>query len=101
MPTAYSGERERRFHAIVNVQQVSAAEAADVGSGVHDNIGEPSIPAVTYSDSQTQTTESLPRFCPRQGVARDRCCGRRRRLAHRVSPGFELDAVTVVNQTVQ
>jgi hypothetical protein len=36
--SAYSAQRERRFHAIVNAWGVSAAAAADVGSSVHDEI---------------------------------------------------------------
>src|SRR5260370_41686399 len=52
---AYSAQSERRFHAIVNALRVSAAEAANIGSGVHDDIGDGRIPAMTCSDSRPPT----------------------------------------------
>jgi hypothetical protein len=52
---AYSAQRERGFHAIVNARWVSAAEAADMGSGVHDPIGDGRFPAMTRSDSRPST----------------------------------------------
>jgi hypothetical protein len=49
---AYSAQSERRFHAIVNAVGVSAAEAADIGSGVHDGIDNGRISAMPCSDLQ-------------------------------------------------
>ncbi len=50
-PPAYSAHREHGFQAIVNAVGGSAAEAADIGSSVHDEIDNGRIPAMTCSDS--------------------------------------------------
>jgi hypothetical protein len=50
--SAYSAQSERRFHAIVNARCVLAAADTNIGSGVHDDIGDGHIPAVPCSDSQ-------------------------------------------------
>jgi len=44
---AYSAHREHGFQAIVNAVGVPAAEAADIGSSVHDEIDNGQIPAMT------------------------------------------------------
>jgi hypothetical protein len=44
---AYSAQSERRFRLIVIRRRASAAEAADIGSGVHDDIGDGRIPSMT------------------------------------------------------
>lgn len=49
--TAYSAHREHGFQAIVNAVGGSAAEVADIGSSVHDEIDNGRIPAMTCSDS--------------------------------------------------
>ena len=45
--SAYSAHREHGFHSIVNAVVVSAAEAADMGSSVHDEIDNRRTPAMT------------------------------------------------------
>jgi hypothetical protein len=45
--SAYSAHREHGFQAIVNAVGVPAAEAADIGSSVHDEIDNGQIPAMT------------------------------------------------------
>jgi hypothetical protein len=45
-------QSEHRFHAIVNARCVLAAEDTDIGSGVHDDIGDGPIPALPCSLEQ-------------------------------------------------
>jgi len=45
-------QSERRFHVIVNAAWMSAAEAADIGSGVHAGIDNGQVPAISCSDLQ-------------------------------------------------
>jgi hypothetical protein len=60
--SAYSAQSERRFHLIVNRRLASAAEAADIGSGVHDDISDGRIPLMTRSDSQPTRNVSVANF---------------------------------------
>jgi hypothetical protein len=59
---AYSGQSERGFHAIVNARCVSRAKDTDMGSSVHDDIGDGRIPAMPCSDSQPTRNGSVAGF---------------------------------------
>ena len=59
---AYSAESERGFHVIVNSWCVSGAEDTDMGSSVHDDIGDRRIPAMPCSDSQPMRPVSVAGF---------------------------------------
>jgi hypothetical protein len=79
---AYSAESERGFHVIVNPRCVSGAEDTDMGSGVHDDIGDGRIPAMPYSDSQPTRNVSVAAFVAGRAagvitqIAPKACCAR-------------------------
>ncbi len=60
--SAYSAQSERGFHAIVNARCVSRAKDTDMGSSVHDDIGDGRIPAMPCSDSQPTRNVSVAGF---------------------------------------
>ena len=79
---AYSAESERGFHVIVNSRCVSGADDTDMGSSVHDDIGDGRIPAMPCSDSQPTRNVSVAGFVAGGAggvitqIAANACCAR-------------------------
>jgi len=75
-------EVERGFHVIVNSRCVSGADDTDMGSSVHDDIGDGRIPAMPCSDSRPTRSVSVAGFVAGgaggviKQIAAKACCAR-------------------------
>jgi hypothetical protein len=88
-----AAQSERGFQAIVNARCVSRAKDTDMGSSVHDDIGDGRIPAMPCKDSQPTRNVSVAGFVAggAEGkiakIAPKACCTR---LSNRYGGGIQL-----------